>query len=115
MHATIFGGLALGVVGLFILARAAVSPAGPFAADVTTAVADAAGAVAVTFSITNDGSADGVADCRVTRDGVARPDDLAFRSPALAAGDSVTLERVLPAEPQSLVPYDPESLSVICV
>jgi hypothetical protein len=114
MHATVFGGLVLGVIGLLILARAAVSPAGPFTADVGGAVTDAAGAVAITYSITNDGTADGVADCRLTRDGVPRPDDLAFRSPALAAGQTVTLERVLPAEPDSLVPYDAESLSVIC-
>jgi hypothetical protein len=115
MHATIFGGLVLGVVGLFLLAGVAVSPAGPFGSAVTTAVADAAGAVTVTYTITNEGTSEGVADCRLTRDGVPRPDDLAFRGPTLAAGEIATLERVVPPEPDSLVPYDAESLTVTCV
>src|SRR3990172_8100934 len=69
MHATIFGGIVLGVVGFFLLARLAVGTAGPFSTEVTAATADGAGGVAVTLSLTNEGDATGVADCRFTRDG----------------------------------------------
>lgn len=114
MHATIFGGIVLGVVGFFLLARLAVGTAGPFSAEVTAATADGAGGVALTISLTNDGDATGVADCRFTRDGVPRPDDLAFRAPALAAGQTITIERALRLAPDSPVAYVAEAVSVIC-
>ena len=66
------------------------------------------------FSIANEGETDGVADCRITRDGVPRPDDLAFRSPSLAAGESVTIERDLVPEPDSPVAYAADRLSIVC-
>jgi hypothetical protein len=114
MHATIFGGLVLGVVGFFIVARLATGSSGPFTSEILTASADGAGGAVVTFAITNDGANEGIADCRVTRDGVPRPDDIAFRSPALAAGERVTLERALVREPESPVAYAADVLSVIC-
>lgn len=114
MHATVFGGLVLGVVGFFILARLATGSSGPFATEVLTATADGAGGAVVTFAITNAGAAEGIADCRVTRDGVPRPDDVAFRSPTLASGERVTLERTLVREPGSPVAYAADTVSVIC-
>jgi hypothetical protein len=115
MHATVFGGLVLGVIGLLILFRLTLTDAGPFSAQVTSARAGAAaGAVAVAVSITNEGDSEGHADCRFTRDGVPRPDDVAFRTPAMAGGESISLERELTPEPDSPVAYVPELLSVIC-
>jgi hypothetical protein len=114
MHATVFGGIVLGVVGFFVLARLAVGTTGPFTTEVLTASAVGSGGAAVVFSITNAGEVDGVADCRITRDGVPRPDDLAFRSPSLAAGESVTIERELAPEPDSPVVYAADRLSVVC-
>jgi hypothetical protein len=70
--------------------------------------------VALTFGVTNEGATEAVADCRLTRDGVPRPDDLAFRSPPLPAGHTLTLQRDVAREPDSLVAYAPDSLSVIC-
>jgi hypothetical protein len=114
MHATVFVGLVIGVVGFFILARGAVSTSGPFPAAVTAAVPGEAGALSVMFDVTNEGVADAMADCRFTRDGVPRPDDVAFRSPRLPAGQTVSMERVLVSDPDSLVAYDTERLSLIC-
>ena len=114
MHATVFLGIALGVVGLFVLFRLAQNDAGPFAAEVTTASAGASGAVSVAFSITNEGEANGHADCRFTRDGVPRPDDVAFRTPEMAGGETLTLQRDLTPEADSRVAYVPDLLSVVC-
>jgi hypothetical protein len=114
MHATVFVGIAVGVIGLFLLARLAVGTTGPFATEVVAAAADGAGGVALTFRVTNEGDTDAVADCRLTRDGVPRPDDLAFRSPRLPAGQTLTLQRDVAREPDSPVAYAPDSLSVTC-
>jgi hypothetical protein len=114
MHATVFGGIALGVVGFFVLARLAVGTSGPFTTEILTTTAAGSGGAAVVFSITNEGGTDGVADCRITRDGVPRPDDVAFRSPSLPAGGSVTIERDLVPEPDSPVTYAADRLSIVC-
>jgi len=114
MHATVFGGIVLGVVGFFVLARLAAGTAGPFSTQITAATADGAGGVAVTVRLTNDGQGTGVADCRITRDGVARPDDIAFRAPALAAGQTITIERQLRPAPDSPVTYLADAMSVSC-
>jgi hypothetical protein len=113
MHATIFGGIVVGVIGLFLLARLAVTTAGPFAASVTGATGSPDGGVSLAFTVTNEGDDEGVADCRVTRDGVPRPDDLAFRTQAMTAGETVALEWQLEAPPAAPA-YDLESLTVDC-
>jgi hypothetical protein len=114
MHATIFGGIVLGVIGFLLLANLAVRSAGPFAATVMVASAAADGAVTLSFSVANEGASDSVADCRVTRDGVPRPDDLAFRTEVVPGGSSVGLQRELAAPPEGSVGYDIDSLTVIC-
>lgn len=114
MHATVFVGLVLGVIGFLVLARAAVSTSGPFPTAITAAVPGADGAVAVTFDVTNGGDSEAMADCRVTRDGVPRPDDVAFRSPRLGAGQTLSMERLLTPDLGADVAYDAERLSVIC-
>jgi hypothetical protein len=114
MHATVFIGVAAGVLGFFVLARLAIGSAGPFVTRILTSSADGAGGVAVTFSITNDGTSEGAADCRVTRDGVPRPDDLALRSPVLAAGETVTFDRLLSKGSGDPIGYIADAVSVIC-
>ena len=115
MHATVFLGVVIGVVGFLVLARGAVSTSGPFPAAVTAAVPAEAGSLAVSFDVTNEGSADAMADCRFTRDGVPRPDDIAFRSPSLPAGETVSLERVIVSDPDSYVAYDAEQIEAAIV
>jgi hypothetical protein len=114
MHATVFLGIVIGVIGLFVLFRLSQTDAGPFPARVTSASAAEAGAVSVAFEITNEGRASGHADCRFTRDGVPRPDDVAFRTPEMAAGETLSLSRELAPEVDRPVAYLPDLLSVIC-
>jgi hypothetical protein len=114
MHATVFGGIALGVVGLFLLFNLLASSTGPYEAEVTSREPWRAGAVSLAFTVLNAGETEGVADCRVTRDGIPRPDDLAFRTPRVPAGGSVAIEKVTPAPLPESVHYDLDSLTVVC-
>ena len=113
MHATIFIGIALAVVGLFVLANLTVTTSGPFASAVTSAERTDDGGVALAFTITNDGAEEGVPDCRITRDGVPRPNDLAFRAGRLAVGETITVEQAL-APPPAAPGYDLEAITVVC-
>lgn len=114
MHATIFIGIVVGVIAFFLIANLAVTTTGPYASAVTSATGGPAGTVSLVFTVTNEGEKDGVADCRVTRDGVPRPEDLAFRTDALGGGQTVSFEREL-AAPRVIPAYDIESLTVDCV
>lgn len=113
MHATIFIGIVIGVIGFFFIASLAVTSTGPYASSVTSATGGPDGAVSLVFTVTNEGDEEGVADCRVTRDGVPRPEDLAFRTEALPGGETVSFEREL-AAPVVIPAYDVESLTVDC-
>ena len=113
MHATIFGGIVLGVVVFFIVAGLAVTTTGPFVSSVTSATGGPDGAVSLAFTVTNEGDDQGVADCRITRDGVPRPDDLAFRTTPLPGGETVTIERELEAPPAAPA-YDLDALTIDC-
>ncbi len=113
MHATIFGGIVLGVIGFFLVAGLVVTTSGPFASSVTSATGGPEGGVSLAFTVTNEGDDEGIADCRVTRDGVPRPDDLAFRTKVLPGGETMTFERELEAPPAAPA-YDLESLTVDC-
>ena len=102
MHATILGGVLLGVLGFLILMRFSAGPGDPFRVELLGAGADPSGGVALAFSIVNEADSSRVADCRVTRDGVPRPDDLAFRTQRLPAGERVLVERVVPPAPTEI-------------
>ena len=114
MHATVFGGIVLGVIGFFVLAGLVVGTTGPYAAEVLAASVDADGNIAISYAVTNEGESSGVADCRVTRDGVPRPQDLAFRTAPVPAGETMTFERDISPRPGGVVAYDTEAMSVIC-
>ena len=114
MHATVLGGMVLGVIGFFVLAGQLVGTTGPYDARITSSSRVPGGGVALSFTVANVGSSDGVADCRVTRDGVPRPDDLAFRTEHVPAGGSVVVEKVAPAPPQGSVVYQVDQLTVDC-
>jgi hypothetical protein len=114
MHATILAGVAVGVVGLLLLFRVAVGQGGPYTAVITERTMDPSGAPSIVVSVSNTGDGDGVATCRVTRDGAARPDDPTYRTERIAPGASATLARVVPAPPIATAPYDLERMTVIC-
>ena len=114
MHATIFGGIVAGVIGFLILANLAITSAGPFNSVVNATSAGPDGAVVLSLTVTNEGDSRGVADCRVTRDGVPRSDDYAFRMQPLAGGETVTLERSFAAPPVGSAGYDIGAVTVLC-
>ena len=114
MHATIFAGVLAGAIGFLLLMRVGSGSGEPFAVELLGAGALATGEVALAFSIVNESEAERVADCRVTRDGVPRPDDLAFRTERLPAGELVLVERVVPPLRASSVPYALDRLTVVC-
>lgn len=114
MHATIFGGVVLGVLLFFVVARLAVGTTGPYGTEVIASSGGPDGTAVVSFAVTNEGDSDGVADCRVTRDGVPRPEDLSFRTERLPAETTVTFERQLAAPPAGTVAYDPPTITIVC-
>ncbi len=113
LHATILGGVVLGIALLLFLLRFAVDQSGPFGTSVTGHVALADGGVQVAVSVTNAGDHEGIATCRITRDGTPRPDDLAFRTERLAPGATVTVTRTVPA-PAGSAALVPERMTIIC-
>jgi hypothetical protein len=114
MHATIFGGIVVGVIGLFLILRLVSVETGPYATEVTGSVLEPGGGLALSFVVANEGDSSGVADCRVTRDGVVRPDDLAFRTTALQGGETMLIKKSLPEPPVDSIAYSPDKISVNC-
>jgi hypothetical protein len=115
MHATILGGVLVGVVGFLLLMSLSSGTGAPFRVEMLGAGADASGGVALAFAIVNEAETSRVADCRVTRDGVPRPDDLAFRTARLEPAERVLVEKVVPPVQPDSAAYDLDRLSVACV
>lgn len=113
LHATILAGVVLGIALLLVLLRFAVDRSGPFGTGVAGHITLEDGAVQVAVNVTNTGDREGIATCRITRDGTPRPDDLAFRTERLAPGATVTITRTVPA-PAGPVVLVPERMTVIC-
>lgn len=113
LHATILVGVVAGIVLLLLLLRFAVSQGGPFGGSIGGTIMLDDGGVQVAVTVTNTGDTEGIASCRITRDGTPRPDDLAFRTEHLEPGASVIVTRTVPAPagPGVLVP---ERMTVIC-
>lgn len=94
VHGTVFLAVGLAVAGLAIAGHLAVAGIGPFTASVSSVRAAAApGSVVATISLTNEGSAAGSADCRLTD-----PSDRSFidsavvHSPRVPPGATITFE-----------------------
>jgi hypothetical protein len=113
VHGTMLLGVGIGVAGFLLLAQLTIRHAGPFAASLSAATTQADGSVQVQLMIENQGSSDSIANCRVTRDGSPRSDDLALRTPTVPANSSITIARTLPV-PAEPPPYDPARLTISC-
>ena len=113
LHATILAGVVLGIALFLFLLRFAVDQSGPFGTSLAGHIVLADGAVQVAVNVTNTGDREGIATCRITRDGTPRPDDLAFRTERLAPGATITVTRTVPAVtgPAGLVP---DRMTVVC-
>lgn len=93
-HGTIFLAIGISVVGLALLGRFALSGIGPFAGAVTNVVAAPAG-LAITLSVTNQGSSAGSTTCRVydQADPGVGPQAAYLLSPQIGPGQTVSFSR----------------------
>jgi len=114
LHGTILMGVVVGFIGFFLLMRVAVSAGGPYAATVAGHASTADGGLSVAVTIVNTGSTEGIATCRITRDGSSRPDDITFRTDRLAPGATATLTRDVPPPTEKQPDFLPERVSAIC-
>ncbi len=113
LHATILVGVVAGFALFLLLLRFAVNQGGPYGTAITGHIQLDDGGVQVAVSVTNGGDTEGIATCRITRDGTPRPDDLAFRTERLAPGATVTLTRTVPAPTGPWV-LNPQRMTAIC-
>jgi len=90
VHGTVFVAVALAIVVMAVLGRVALSGIGPFRASVTEVAAAGTG-LAITLSVTNEGTKTGSTTCRVTRatPGGAGPSAI-VQSPHIDAGRTAT-------------------------
>jgi hypothetical protein len=106
VHGTVFVAIVVAIVALAIAARVAVSGIGPFKAAIAS-VEQEAGGLAVTVAVTNEGSAAGTANCRISDPTSRSADRPTFvLSPRVAPGETRTFvhhSTVLGTEPRSLV------------
>jgi hypothetical protein len=65
VHGTVFVAIVLGVIGLAVAAKLALSGVGPFATQVSNVVPASSG-LAVTLTIHNEGSKGGSTTCRIS-------------------------------------------------
>ncbi len=114
LHATILAGVVLGFVGFFLLMRIAVSQGGPYQATIAGRASTADGGITVAVVVTNTGTNEGIATCRITRDGSARPDDVTFRTERLAPGAAATLTRDVPPPTEKQPPFLLDRVSATC-
>ena len=115
VHGTILAGVIVGAIAFLLLARLAVGAGGPYEATIVGRASLASGAAEVAIEVSNTGSSEGIATCRVTRDGGPRPDDVAFRTERIAPGAKIRLTRVLPVPAEGTAPYDLPRMTALCV
>ncbi|CAN5283524.1 hypothetical protein BH20ACT24_BH20ACT24_24310 [soil metagenome] len=113
-HGTIVAGIVAGFVLLAVVGRIAFLGSGPFESRLSSAVGRSDGGVDVVIDVTNRGSRDAGATCRVTRGGLPSREDLVFLSEPVPPGGTRSFSRtVLPPEEGS-PPYRLDRLVVSC-
>ena len=114
LHATILMGVVVGFIGFFLLMRVAVSQGGPYSATIAGRATTADGGLTVAVRVVNTGTSEGIATCRITRDGSSRPDDVTFRTERLAPGATATLTRDVPPPTEKQPPFLVDRVSALC-
>lgn len=99
VHGTVLVAVLLFGIVLAFAARASISGVGPFASSLAQRTARPDGSIGLVISVTNQGSRQGAATCRVTRAGAPTPNDLVFFTELLAPGATRTFERELRNDP----------------
>jgi hypothetical protein len=109
VHGTAFLGVLVAVIVLAVVARAAVSGVGPFDGAVAS-VEGQDGGLAITLTVTNDGSASGQTTCRVTDPSLRGGGPSEFiLSPRIEPGETVTFTKVV-----TRLGSEPRTFDVTC-
>ena len=109
VHGTVVIAVLLAFVGLAVIARLALTGVGPFPATVVGAV-PVEGGLAVTLTVTNDGSSAGQTTCRVNDPADRIGGESAFLlSPRIEPGQTVTFTKTV-----TVLGIDPGPLDVSC-
>jgi len=114
VHGTILLGVVIGAIGFLLLAHLVAGPGGPYQTAITGRASLAGGAAAIALSVHNEGTQTGIANCRVTRDGGPRPDDLVFRTARIEPGATIIVQHDLPPPSETQTAYDLPNVTVIC-
>ena len=114
MHGTVAVGIVSGFVVLAVAAKLALAGAGPFESRLIAAVPRPDGSVALTISVSNQGSRASTASCRVTRGGAASAQDLVFATDAIPPGASRVYERRMGPPARGAPPYRLDRLTISC-
>jgi hypothetical protein len=95
-HGTVFLAIGLAVIGLALLGRLALAGVGPFEGSVV-AVEPAPGGLAVTLSVTNEGSRAGATTCRIYDPSIPGigPESAQVLSPRIEPGATVTFTKTI--------------------
>lgn len=95
VHGTVFIGVLVAVVGLALVGRLTLAGIGPFQSTIVGAVADGPG-LAITLSVTNQGTAAGQTTCRLTDPLDRNGGGSAFLlSPRIEPGATVTFTKIV--------------------
>jgi len=109
MHGTVFVAVALAIVGLLVVARLSIAGSGPFPASVSAASPVEDG-LAVTVTVTNEGSDAGQTTCRIVDIADGGVSQSAFvLSPRIEGGQTLSFPAVV-----TEFGSEPRQLAVTC-
>ena len=114
VHGTIVFGVIGGFVLLALLLRFATVGVGPFGAAVTGVATQRDGGLEIVVRVTNDGSRESAASCRVSSSGAPEASDLVFFTQLIPAGGSLDITRLVPAPAAGGPALAPSGLTVRC-
>jgi hypothetical protein len=114
VHGTIVLGLIGGFVLLALLLRFATVGVGPFGAAVTGIATRPDGGLEVVVRVTNDGSRESAASCRVSSTGAPNPTDLVFFTQLIPAGESRDITSLVPPPAAGGPALPPSGVTVRC-
>lgn len=113
-HGTILVAVIVGFAAFLLLGRVALGGVGPFPAEITARAAQSSGGVELAVRVTNEGQRATRATCRVTRGGIAGPDDVTFQTEPIPVGATVDFVRQLRPPSAGLEPYPIDRLAIRC-
>jgi hypothetical protein len=114
VHGTIFVGIVVGFVALAALAQLLLGGLGPFEGRVAAARATDDGGAELSVLVTNGGTREARANCRVTRGGVSTADDATFQTDPIPAGETITITRQVPPPRPGNPPWVLDRFAISC-